>query len=106
MSIVSWPKLLEKLLQANELSAIEAKALMNAWLNDELLPVQTGAFLAVLRTKGMTGEELAAMARILQSASSVPCPIPELHLVDTCGTGGDGANTFNILLRLLLSQRL
>ena len=96
MSIVSWPKLLEKLLQANELSAIEAKALMNAWLNDELLPVQTGAFLAALRAKQITGLELSTMAAVLREACIFPYTIPESFMVDTCGTGGDGADTFNI----------
>ena len=96
MSIVSWPKLLEKLLQANELSAIEAKALMNAWLNDELLPVQTGAFLAALRAKQISGLELSTMAAVLREACIFPYTIPESFMVDTCGTGGDGADTFNI----------
>ena len=96
MSVVSWPKLLEKLLQANELSAIEAKALMNAWLNDELLPVQTGAFLAALRAKQISGLELSTMAAVLREACSFPYTIPESFMVDTCGTGGDGADTFNI----------
>ena len=96
MSIVSWPKLLEKLLQANELSAIEAKALMNAWLNDELLPVQTGAFLAALRAKQISGLELSTMATVLREACIFPYTIPESFMVDTCGTGGDGADTFNI----------
>ena len=96
MSIVSWPKLLEKLLQANELSEIEAKALMNAWLNDELLPVQTGAFLAALRAKQISGLELSTMAAVLREACIFPYTIPESFMVDTCGTGGDGADTFNI----------
>ena len=96
MSIVSWPELLEKLLQANELSAIEAKALMNAWLNDELLPVQTGAFLAALRAKQISGLELSTMAAVLREACIFPYTIPESFMVDTCGTGGDGADTFNI----------
>ncbi len=96
MSIVSWPKLLEKLLQANELSAIEAKALMNAWLNHELSPVQTGAFLAALRAKQISGLELSTMAAVLREACIFPYTIPESFMVDTCGTGGDGADTFNI----------
>ncbi len=96
MSIVSWPILLEKLLQANELNANEAKALMNAWLNEELLPVQTGAFLAALRAKKISGLELSTMAEVLRDACVFPYKIPESFMVDTCGTGGDGADTFNI----------
>ncbi len=95
-SAVSWPLLLESLIQGNNLSDLEASCLMEAWLSEELTPVQTGAFLSALRTKSLSGEELASMAAVLQSACPLPCSIPQLSLVDTCGTGGDGADTFNI----------
>ena len=69
---------------------------MQAWLAEELSPVQTGAFLAGLRAKGMVADELAAMASVLRGACPLPCDRPNLAMVDTCGTGGDGAETFNI----------
>ena len=69
---------------------------MQAWLAEELTPVQTGAFLAALRAKGMVAAELAAMAKVLRDACPLPCERPDLAMVDTCGTGGDGADTFNI----------
>ena len=84
------------LLQGNNLSSDEATALMRAWLAEELEPVQTGAFLAGLRAKGMVADELAAMAAVLREACPPPCARPDLAMVDTCGTGGDGAGTFNI----------
>ena len=93
---LSWSSLLEQLLQGHSLAADEATALMQAWLAEELQPVQTGALLAALRAKGVTGEELAAMAQVLRQACPLPGERPALPLVDTCGTGGDGANTFNI----------
>ncbi|KGG15057.1 MULTISPECIES: anthranilate phosphoribosyltransferase [unclassified Prochlorococcus] len=96
MSNSSWPKLLEKLLQSEELTALEAKALMQAWLENDLLPVQTGAFLAALRAKGVSGLELSTMAEVLREACVFPYSIPKTFMVDTCGTGGDGADTFNI----------
>ncbi len=96
MSIVSWPQLLEKLLEAKELSPIESKALISAWLNNELLPVQTGAFLTALRAKSLSGIELANMAEVLRDACSFSYQGKNSFLVDTCGTGGDGADTFNI----------
>jgi len=92
----SWPETLEMLLQGQDLSDLQAGSLMKAWLQEELTPVQTGAFLASLRFKGATGEELAAMAMVLRDACSLPCAIPNISMVDTCGTGGDGADTFNI----------
>ncbi len=96
MSVVSWPKLLEKLLSSQDLTSGEAKALMHAWLNNELLPVQTGAFLSALRTKQVTGLELSNMAFELREACPFVYKGTESFLVDTCGTGGDGADTFNI----------
>ena len=92
----SWSGCLDHLLQGNNLSSDEATALMRAWLAEELEPVQTGAFLAGLRAKGMVADELAAMAAVLREACPLPCPRPDLAMVDTCGTGGDGADTFNI----------
>ena len=92
----SWPSLLEQLLQAQSLHTDNATALMQAWLAEELQPVLTGALLAALRAKGVNGEELAAMAQVLRQACPLPGTRPALQLVDTCGTGGDGANTFNI----------
>lgn len=95
-AVSSWPALLEQLLQGQSLSAEQATALMQAWLAEELEPVLTGALLAALRAKGVNGEELAAMALVLRQACPLPGARPDLPLVDTCGTGGDGANTFNI----------
>jgi anthranilate phosphoribosyltransferase len=95
-STISWPQRLEQLLQGQDLSATAAASVMQAWLAEELSPVQTGAFLAGLRAKGMVADELAAMASVLRGACPLPCDRPELSMVDTCGTGGDGADTFNI----------
>ena len=96
----SWPSVLEQLLMRQPLLQQQAKALMGAWLQEELTPVQTGAFLAALRCKGLQGTELAAMAEVLQEAAvssdlSLP-PALQGEVLDTCGTGGDGAGTFNI----------
>ena len=92
----SWTFLLESLLQGVNLTSDQARSLMQAWLNQDLSPVQTGAFLAGLRAKGMVADELAAMAAVLRNACPLPCKRPDLSMVDTCGTGGDGAETFNI----------
>ncbi len=92
----SWPALLEHLLQGRSLSESEAATLMQGWLGGGIEPELTGALLAALRSKGVSGEELAAMARILREATALPCERPALPLVDTCGTGGDGADSFNI----------
>ena len=91
-----WPELLERILEGGLLAESEASALMEAWLSEQLSAVQTGAFLAALRSREPNPQELAAMALVLRQAAPLPCPRPGLPLVDSCGTGGDGANSFNI----------
>jgi anthranilate phosphoribosyltransferase len=68
---------------------------MAAWLEGAQDPALTAGLLVALRAKGVSGDELAAMAGVLRAASA-PVSRPEGLLVDTCGTGGDGADTFNI----------
>tara|TARA_Y100001968_G_scaffold3321_1_gene2811 strand:- start:1294 stop:2331 length:1038 start_codon:yes stop_codon:yes gene_type:complete len=93
---ISYSVILESLLSANDLTEEQSNYLMNSWLENKIEPVQTGALLAAFRTKGISGEELSVMAKVLQDASKSPLNLPSYELVDTCGTGGDGANTFNI----------
>ena len=52
--------------------------------------------LSALRAKGCTGVELSSMAEELLNVCELPVTRPNIYMVDTCGTGGDGANTFNI----------
>ncbi len=93
---ITFSVILESLLSANDLNEEQSNYLMNSWLENKIEPVLTGAFLAAFRAKGVSGAELSAMAKILQNASITPSELPSFDLVDTCGTGGDGANTFNI----------
>jgi len=88
--------ILEKILKGHDLDDKMAGTLMNSWLNDEISPIKSAAILAGLRCKTVTGTELATMANILLDACVLPKGRPDLFLVDTCGTGGDGSNTFNI----------
>lgn len=61
----------------------------------EATPAQIAGLLVALRTKGESAAEIAAAARALRAvAVTGDCPDP--RTVDTCGTGGDGADTFNI----------
>jgi len=95
-SNLSNAEILNILLEGSSLDDINAKSLMQRWLNDEISDVQTGAFLSALRAKGCTGVELCSMAEELLNVCKLPVERPNLYMVDTCGTGGDGANTFNI----------
>lgn len=87
---------LERLIAGQNLSGEEADALMRGWIAQEIDPVVTGALLTALRCKGLSGEELAAMAAVLRQHCDLPVPRPELPLIDTCGTGGAGFDSFNI----------
>ena len=95
-SYLSNPEILNTLLSGKNLDGSISRLLMNRWLNDEISDVQTGAFLSALRAKGCTGVELYSMAEELLNVCELPLSRPDLYMVDTCGTGGDGANTFNI----------
>ena len=65
-------------------------------MTGETTDAQIGAFLAAMRVKGETAEELAGAAETMRSLSSkVPLTSTE-KLVDTCGTGGSGMKLFNI----------
>ncbi len=61
----------------------------------ETSPVRIAALLVALRTKGETVAEIAAAARALRRHAET-APLVDARTVDTCGTGGDGRNTFNI----------
>ncbi len=89
-------EILDQLLLKQNLDDETSRTLMQRWLNDEILDVQTGAFLSAIRAKGATGSELSSMAEILLNACKLPVKRPDLFMVDTCGTGGDGSNSFNI----------
>jgi len=88
--------ILNELVDGNDLNEFSAQRLMNLWLTNEIQPAQTGALLAGFRAKGASGIELASMANELLDFCNLPIQRPELYMLDTCGTGGDGANTFNI----------
>ncbi|TPQ29491.1 anthranilate phosphoribosyltransferase [Methylomonas koyamae] len=86
---------LQKLLDRQDLSAEEMSAAMRAMMNGELTDAQIAGFLIALRCKGETVDEIAAAVGVLRELVR-NVPINGEHVIDTCGTGGDGANTFNI----------
>ena len=95
-SNLSNADILNILLKGENLDDLTSRSLMQRWLNDDVPDVQTGAFLGALRAKGCTGVELSSMAQELLNVCELPVSRPNFFMVDTCGTGGDGANTFNI----------
>jgi anthranilate phosphoribosyltransferase len=94
----NWSAILQQLLNRQSLTVSQAADLMQGWLTDAIRPVLSGAILTAIQVKGVSAEELVGMASVLQSQSS-PLTTPHSSLstlIDTCGTGGDGASTFNI----------
>ncbi|MBD2069888.1 anthranilate phosphoribosyltransferase [Leptolyngbya sp. FACHB-671] len=93
-----WSALLQQILDGQSLSTVQAAALMQGWLTEAIAPVLSGAILAAIQAKGVSASELSGMAQVLQAQSLGGGTAPSLSapLIDTCGTGGDGASTFNI----------
>ncbi|HEY9675579.1 MAG TPA: anthranilate phosphoribosyltransferase [Waterburya sp.] len=93
----NWPHLLQQLLERQSLSREQASQLMQGWLSEEIPDVLSGAILAAIQAKGVSAEELAGMAQVLQAQSLQKIALEhKTPVIDTCGTGGDGASTFNI----------
>jgi anthranilate phosphoribosyltransferase len=86
--------ILSALIRGDDLSAEASAAAMHAVMSGALPPVRVAALLIALRAKGETAEEIAGFARIMREFA-LPVRAPA-GAVDTCGTGGDGAGTFNI----------
>jgi anthranilate phosphoribosyltransferase len=84
-----------QLLDGRDLEPAEARAAMDEIMSGEATPSQTAGFLVALRAKGETVEEIAGCAEGMRA--HVVSVTPERDdLVDTAGTGGDGARTLNI----------
>ena len=88
--------ILQQLLDRQSLDIKQAEDLMGGWLREEIPPVLSGAILAALQAKGVSAPELAGMGQALLTNAQSISPANLSHLIDTCGTGGDGTSTFNI----------
>ncbi|MGB2799089.1 MAG: anthranilate phosphoribosyltransferase [Dehalococcoidia bacterium] len=85
---------IDTLVSGNSLTMEQAAGVMNEIMNGEATPAQFGSFVTALRLKGETVHEIAGMARAMrEKAIPVATSGP---VVDTCGTGGDASETFNI----------
>ena len=86
---------LARLLDAHSLDRAQARAVMDEIMSGEATPAQIGAFLVALRIKGETPDEIAGCAEAMRE-HVLPVRPERSDLVDTAGTGGDGARTLNI----------
>ena len=92
---MDFPSALERLVNRRDLPADAMRAVMRTMMSGALTDAQIGGFLAALRTKGETIEEIAAAAAVMREFAT-KVPAASAQLVDIVGTGGDGAHTFNI----------
>lgn len=93
----NWSQLLQQLLAKESLTQSQSRELMQGWLDEQIPPALSGAILTAIQAKGVSADELAGMAQVLQSQSLQSDKLThDTPVIDTCGTGGDGASTFNI----------
>jgi anthranilate phosphoribosyltransferase len=88
-------KALQILLDRQDLSADQMRAVMRLIMSGGATDAQIGGFLVALRCKGESIDEIAAAAEVMRELAG-KVHVKGEHLIDTCGTGGDGASTFNI----------
>lgn len=89
--------LLHKVMNRGDLSAAEAQAAMREVFSGEVTTPQLAAFLAALRVKGETAEEIEGCARAMREGClRIEHGIVDEPVLDTCGTGGDGFATINV----------
>ncbi|MGH9800517.1 MAG: anthranilate phosphoribosyltransferase, partial [Blastocatellia bacterium] len=89
------PEILNKLITKQDLSQVEAATLLDAMLGESATNVQIAAALIALASKGETEAELAGFAETMR-ARSARIATKHFTFVDTCGTGGSAAKTFNV----------
>jgi anthranilate phosphoribosyltransferase len=100
---------IQKVVDGMDLSEKEMEGAMDVIMSGQATPAQIGAFITALRLKGETIEEITGAARVMRrkatkigfDSSAVSIDRDDINLdletvVDTCGTGGDGTNTFNV----------
>ncbi len=95
--VVMFKEFIKKATKGENLSRVEMENAMETIMSGNATGAQIGSFLTALKMKGETVEEITGAAHVMRSKA---LPVRVDHdgsaLIDTCGTGGDGAGTFNI----------
>lgn len=86
---------LKRLFQGSALSREEARAAMETIMDGKATPEELAGFLGAIAARGETRHELVGCVEAMR-ARALPFPVQRRDLIDVCGTGGDGAETFNI----------
>ena len=93
---MGFKETLGQLLERQDLTHEAMLGVMHQVMGGELTQAQIAAFLIALRAKGETVDEIAAAAMVMRELSIKVDIEDSAHLIDTCGTGGDGIQTFNV----------
>lgn len=87
---------LKKVHSGRDLTESEAEMVMEEITSGEATPAQIAGILTGISMKGESVSELTGFARVMRRKATAIRKPPEISAVDTCGTGGDGSNTFNV----------
>jgi len=93
---VNYSQILNQLISGQNLSFEVMQGVMHQVMSGALTPAQISALLIALRIKGESVDEIAAAASVMRELSTKVNVNESRHLIDTCGTGGDGIQTFNV----------
>jgi anthranilate phosphoribosyltransferase len=93
---VVFKQALEHILAGQDLSHADMLVIMQQVMGGELTPAQIAGLVVALRVKGESVDEIAAAAAVMRQLSTKVEINDSTHLIDTCGTGGDGIQTFNV----------
>ena len=94
--MMNYSLILNQLIDRRDLTHADMLDLMRHIMGGQLTPAQIAAVLVALRAKGESISEIAAAAEVMRELSTKVMVQDNGHLIDNCGTGGDGAQTFNI----------
>ncbi|OGV77130.1 MAG: anthranilate phosphoribosyltransferase [Methylotenera sp. RIFCSPLOWO2_02_FULL_45_14] len=94
--MVNYSQTLNHVINGQDLSFDTMQNLMRQVMAGELTSAQIAGLLVALRIKGETVDEIAAAASVMRELSAKVSIQDSTHLIDTCGTGGDGIQTFNV----------
>lgn len=96
IATVNYPHILNQVINGQDLSFDVMQGVMHQVMSGELSPAQISGLLIALRIKGESIDEIAAAASVMRELSTKVHVNESRHLIDTCGTGGDGIQTFNV----------
>ena len=91
-----FTSIISSLINQQDLSFEDMQFAMNQIMSGEINPIQISGFMVALQIKGPTINEIAAAAEVMREVSNKVKITSKQNLIDTCGTGGDSLQTFNV----------